>query len=156
MHCRHSGSTPSSLLRERDVLQPHTGEPSLRQGWPTCAISCTGRPAEKCMEHARIGPQAEKGQEQQTREGLEEHTHKRTRLAVDPRPSRQCRTAANEAANEMTGSRRDVEKPSRKRERLSGRRPRAATQRWPRGACTRAIPAGRSPVAWSTSLSRTA
>ena len=33
------------------------------------------------------GARAEKGQEQQTREGLEEHTHKRTRLAVDRRPT---------------------------------------------------------------------
>jgi hypothetical protein len=37
------------------------------------------------------GAQAEKGQGQQTREGPEEHTHKKTRLAVDPRPLEQQR-----------------------------------------------------------------
>ena len=42
----------------------------------------------------------EKGLEQQTREGLEEHTHERMCLAVDPQPSHECCTVVSKHSSE--------------------------------------------------------
>ena len=84
----------------RNVLLPHAGEPSLWQEWPpTYGQNPYRKTSSQCIQaRQEAGAQAEEGQEQQTREGLEERTHKRTRLAADPRPIRQCSTTRPEAA----------------------------------------------------------
>ena len=96
----------------RDVLLPHAGEPSLRQEWPTYGQTPYRKTSSQCIQaRQEAGAQAEEGQEQQTREGLEERTHKRTRLATNPRPSRQCLAARPRSSSEKKSKDQKNDRP---------------------------------------------